>query len=95
MATVPGDPNDPTGQAPVPPLPMLLMAGAIMHQQGKFQQMAGDVVPYGKGPAPETLEALGRAVHPARGYEGADPDAVAKAAMQGKVKVLTPTPEGK
>jgi hypothetical protein len=70
MATVPGDPNDPTGQAPVPPLPMLLMAGSIMHQQGKFQQMAGDVVPFGgRGPNPyqrtleqqRTLETLTRA----------------------------------
>jgi hypothetical protein len=31
---------------------MLLMAGSIMHQQGKFQQMAGDVIPF--PPSPNT-----------------------------------------
>jgi hypothetical protein len=54
MATVPGDPNElrADGGIPAELQPTqgdLLMAAAIMHQQGKFQ-VAGDVVPFKKPP---------------------------------------------
>jgi hypothetical protein len=94
MATVPGDPND-TGPDPyggIPPglrpgYPELLMAAAI-HKQQQDQKLAGDVVELPKPRGP--LGGMPHGVIAPAGYEGADPDAVAKAAMQGKVKVMTP-----
>ncbi len=76
-------------QQDVPSEANLLMALAEMHKQGRFQ-VAGDVTPL---PLERNLEALKR-IPPgirAEGYENADPNAVAKGVMSGKVKVLNPS----
>ena len=98
MATVPGDPND-TGPDPyggIPPglrpgYPELLMAAAIHKQQQDQQQqkLAGDVIPlpFPRGPMP-----AGTIPYSTHGYENADPDAIARGVMGGKVKVLPMTP---
>ena len=88
MATVPGDPNDPTGQAPVPPLPMLLMAGSIMHRQGKFQ-MAGDVVPF-----PTATQRFEKDPKSLEDIRKADTRATLSRVLGGTQNVLPMTPKG-
>jgi len=89
MATVPGNPVDDGGipKELQPTWGDIVMATSIMDQQGKFQ-VAGDVIPYGKGPAPETLERLGKAIQEDKGFLKRP-----GAFLDPKVKILTPTPK--
>jgi hypothetical protein len=100
MATVPGTPmQDTTGGIPrelQPTQADMLMAAAIMHQQGRMQ-LAGDVVPIKPGGQPFTYGATMPAGYATSRPSTDDPGyrgALVRGVLGGSVKVLKPTPGG-